>query len=101
VLKYVKFALRFILTYYYHKTYPYFGSLPYYKTVKVGTVAHVISGGQFKITDKYVLTKVGWVKFESNEAEIQNTKEYKAQQEEIRQEFRRLKLNDDNYNIKL
>jgi len=101
MFKYLKFAVRFALTYYYHKTYPYFGSLPYYKNGKPGTVAKVISGGQFKIEDKYVLTSVGWVKFESNENEVQNTEAYKAQQEEIRKELQRLKLDDSNHTIKL
>ena len=75
--------------------------MPYYKTGKPGTVAHVISGGQFKITDKYVLTRVGWIKFDSNESEIQSSQAYKEQQNEIRQEFKRLKLKDDNFDIKL
>lgn len=101
MFKYISFALRFAYTYYFHKTYPYFGNLPYYKSVKIGTIANVIAGGEFKIADKYVLTTIGWVKFESNEQQVINSKEYKARQAEIRKELSHLKLTDDNYDIKV
>lgn len=100
MFKYLKFALRFAITYYNHTTYPYFGNLPYYRLGKIGTVAKVISGGQFKIEDRYVLTRSGWVKFESNEDAITASVEYKAAQKEIRQELQKLKFDDNNYDIK-
>jgi hypothetical protein len=101
MFKYIRFALRFIITYYFHKTYHYFGSLPYYKTLGIGTVASVLSGGEFKIHEKYVLTAVGWIKFESNEELVVNSEAYKKQQQEIRKELRRLNLEDNNFDIKV
>lgn len=88
--KYIKFGLRFLKTYYFHKTYNFSGYLPYYQQVSPGTLAKVIGGGEFKYTELYVSTEKGWVLLETDENKVRSLPSYIQQQKEIAEELRRL-----------
>lgn len=91
MLKYFGFAVKFLFSYYWPKKYDYYGNLPFYKTVALGTVAKVQCGGEFRYIETYVRTTSGWLKFESEEETIKNSKEYLQRQDEIKQELQKVK----------
>lgn len=97
---YLKFALNFLYSYYFHKTYSDKGYLPFKQSF--GCICKVIEGGQFKFTNFYCYTKQnGWLLIESDEAKVKETPEYKNYQDEITKNLREFNAKLDPNGINL